>query len=183
MYSVCRQNQTSFPPVPCLLPAKIGNKSPILLSLSAALSKPSARGHGVERDANSLFGELFHLLFLPPQCLPEYFDSLQSVAGSCCGCILLEAGSSHRIYQLCHLVCGSVSFTGGKDKKVFKDKSPYLLSTCSQPLVCPNSPLPCSSCYLSPLCPWLSLLQRAFLLPAFPCSWMCKYSVDLSQPK
>lgn len=78
MYSGCHQNQVSFPPLPCLPPAKIGTKSPILLSLSAALSKYSAWGRGVERDANSLFAELFHLFFPPPRCLPEDLGSRQS---------------------------------------------------------------------------------------------------------
>lgn len=141
MYSGCSQNQTSFPPLPCLPPAKIGNKSPIFPSLSVALPKPSARGHGVERDANALFGELFHLLCLPSQCLPEDFDSLWSVEGGCCGCNLVEAGSSCWIYQLCRLICGSVAFGGGKGNKVFQGKSLYLLSTPDLPK-CPCSSLP-----------------------------------------
>lgn len=77
-------------------------------------------------------------------------------------------------YQLCHLICLAQSHLLGEKTKSFRAKVLNLLSTGSQPLICLNSPLPCSSCNFSPSFPWLPLLQRTFLLPAFPHSWRCK---------
>lgn len=145
--------------VPHLSPAKTGNKNCILLRMHFCLSPvPKAVEHK-ERLTPVLFA------LPPPQCLSQNYDSVQSVVGGCHGCSLVEAGSGHWIYQLYHCLCGSLAFAGGKDRKVFQGRSPSVLSTCSQFLICLNSTF--SSCYLNP-----SFAPAVF--PAFPCSWMCK---------
>lgn len=145
--------------VPHLSPAKTGNKSRILLRIHLCLS-PVPRPWSLRRGSL-----LFYLLFPPPQCLSQNYDSLQSMVCGCHGCSLVEAASGHWIYQLYHCICGSLAFAGGKDSKVFQGRSPSVQSTCPQLLICLNSTF--SSCYLNP-----SFAPESFA--AFPCSWMCK---------
>lgn len=74
------------------------------------------------------------LFALPTTSVP--IPGLQQPAergGGCHGCSQVESDSWHWNYQLYHLICRSLAFTGGKDSKVFQGRSPYVLYLLTTP--------------------------------------------------